>query len=169
MLDLTSWLSKHPGGDKAVHHMIGRDATDEMHAYHSLEAVRMFKYWKIGEINYYWENLLPPIQGAVYPYNKVNKESTLESKIDESSTDASDCELMSSASSSNSIDLSEAKSSLPKSKKETAGSYKGLGYPKGYVEPKVAQNISVIDLKNKDEIFPILTDQTIIDPQITRN
>lgn len=167
VLDLTSWLSKHPGGDKAVHHMIGRDATDEMHAYHSLEAVRMFKYWKIGEINYYWENLLPPIQGAVYPYNevKVNKESTLESKIDESS-DASDYELVSSASSSNSIDLSEAKSSLPKSKNETAGSYKGLGYPKGYVEPKVAQNISVIDLTNKDEIFPISADQTIIDPKL---
>lgn len=168
VLDLTSWLSKHPGGDKAVYHMIGRDATDEMHAYHSLEAVRMFKYWKIGEIDYYWENLLPPIQGAVYPYNevKVNKQSTLENKIDESSTDASDYELVSSESSSSSIDISEAKSSLPKSKKETDASYKGLGYPKGYVQPKVGQNISVIDLTNKDEIFPISTDQTVIDPKL---
>mmetsp|Transcript_5993 Transcript_5993/g.5919 ORF Transcript_5993/g.5919 Transcript_5993/m.5919 type:complete len:585 (-) Transcript_5993:302-2056(-) len=168
VLDLTSWLSKHPGGDKAVHHMIGRDATDEMHAYHSLEAVRTFKYWKIGEINYYWENLLPPIQGAVYPYNEIkpNNLSTLETRIDESSTDASDNELISSASSSNSIDLSETKLSSPQRKKETVGSYKGLGYPKGYVKPKVSQSVSVIDTNNKDTIFPISTDQTIIDPKI---
>lgn len=66
VLNLTSWIIKHPGGDKAVQHMIGRDATDEMNAYHSLESVATFKNWSIGKIDHPWQNLLPPIQGAIY-------------------------------------------------------------------------------------------------------
>ncbi|CAH2353360.1 delta 8-(E)-sphingolipid desaturase [[Candida] railenensis] len=66
VLDLTSWLSKHPGGDTAVHHMVGRDATDEMNAYHSIESISSFKNWKVGRIDYMWENMLPPIQGGKY-------------------------------------------------------------------------------------------------------
>lgn len=66
VLDLTSWLPKHPGGDTAVHHMVGRDATDEMNAYHSIESISSFKNWKVGRIDYMWENMLPPIQGGKY-------------------------------------------------------------------------------------------------------
>jgi delta8-fatty-acid desaturase len=28
-----AWLRYHPGGDKAIMHMVGRDATDEVTAY----------------------------------------------------------------------------------------------------------------------------------------
>jgi delta8-fatty-acid desaturase len=28
-----SWMPYHPGGDKAIQHMVGRDATDEVNAY----------------------------------------------------------------------------------------------------------------------------------------
>ena len=28
-----AWLRFHPGGDKAIMHMVGRDATDEVNAY----------------------------------------------------------------------------------------------------------------------------------------
>lgn len=28
-----AWLPLHPGGDKALKHMVGRDATDEVNAY----------------------------------------------------------------------------------------------------------------------------------------
>lgn len=28
-----AWLRYHPGGDKAIKHMVGRDATDEINAY----------------------------------------------------------------------------------------------------------------------------------------
>lgn len=31
VLRLDSWLNKHPGGKLAILHMVGRDATDEMH------------------------------------------------------------------------------------------------------------------------------------------
>ena len=30
-----AWLKYHPGGDKAILHMVGRDATDEVNAYES--------------------------------------------------------------------------------------------------------------------------------------
>ena len=33
VLRVDSWLKYHPGGDKAIMHMVGRDATDEVNAY----------------------------------------------------------------------------------------------------------------------------------------
>jgi len=33
VLKADAWLQYHPGGDKAIKHMIGRDATDEVNAY----------------------------------------------------------------------------------------------------------------------------------------
>lgn len=28
-----AWMKYHPGGDKAIRHMVGRDATDEVNAF----------------------------------------------------------------------------------------------------------------------------------------
>lgn len=33
VLRVDAWLKYHPGGDKAIMHMVGRDATDEINAY----------------------------------------------------------------------------------------------------------------------------------------
>jgi hypothetical protein len=33
VLKVDAWLPYHPGGDKAIRHMVGRDATDEVHRY----------------------------------------------------------------------------------------------------------------------------------------
>lgn len=33
VLKVDPWLKYHPGGDKAIMHMIGRDATDEVNGY----------------------------------------------------------------------------------------------------------------------------------------
>lgn len=33
VLKADAWLPYHPGGDKAIRHMIGRDATDEVQRY----------------------------------------------------------------------------------------------------------------------------------------
>jgi delta8-fatty-acid desaturase len=38
VLKVDPWLKYHPGGDKAIMHMIGRDATDEVNAYVKFEA-----------------------------------------------------------------------------------------------------------------------------------
>lgn len=32
VLKVDGWLKYHPGGDKAILHMVGRDATDEVNA-----------------------------------------------------------------------------------------------------------------------------------------
>ena len=33
ILKVDSWLRYHPGGEKTIMHMVGRDATDEVNAY----------------------------------------------------------------------------------------------------------------------------------------
>lgn len=33
VLKVDAWIPFHPGGDKAIKHMVGRDATDEINAY----------------------------------------------------------------------------------------------------------------------------------------
>ena len=33
VLKVDAWLPYHPGGDKAILHMVGKDATDEVNAY----------------------------------------------------------------------------------------------------------------------------------------
>lgn len=71
VLKLDKWIKYHPGGDKAIHHLIGRDATDEMNAYHSDETKKIFTRYKIGMIDYEWENMLPPIQGG--KFRKLNE------------------------------------------------------------------------------------------------
>ena len=39
VLKLDAWLKYHPGGDKAIMHMVGRDATDEVNAYEQHKCV----------------------------------------------------------------------------------------------------------------------------------
>jgi delta8-fatty-acid desaturase len=36
VLKLDTWLRYHPGGDKTILHLVGRDATDQIDAYFSL-------------------------------------------------------------------------------------------------------------------------------------
>lgn len=75
VLKLDNWIKFHPGGDKAIYHLIGRDATDEMNSYHSDETVASFRKFKIGIIDSEWINMLPPIQGGIF--------RTLDGKIGE--------------------------------------------------------------------------------------
>lgn len=40
VLKTDAWLKYHPGGDKAIAHMVGRDATDEVNAYVNISFCR---------------------------------------------------------------------------------------------------------------------------------
>ncbi|KAL3428235.1 fatty acid desaturase [Phlyctema vagabunda] len=60
------WILYHPGGEKAIQHMVGRDATDEVTALHSAEAKQQMNRYRIGRIQGRWTNFLPPIQGGKY-------------------------------------------------------------------------------------------------------
>ena len=89
VLRADAWLSYHPGGDKAILHMVGKDATDEVTAYvstlarptlpypmgiaanfprslHSSGAIDRMKRYRIGRIEGRWKNFLPPIQGGTF-------------------------------------------------------------------------------------------------------
>lgn len=87
VLRADAWLSYHPGGEKAVMHMVGRDATDEVnacvkfsttpskrkpltqicyHSLHSAEALKLMMSFQVGKIEGRWKNFLPPIQGGIY-------------------------------------------------------------------------------------------------------
>ncbi|KAL2816797.1 fatty acid desaturase-domain-containing protein [Aspergillus cavernicola] len=70
VLKVDSWIKFHPGGDKSIKHMVGRDATDEINALHSKEARQRMLAFQIGRIQGPWLNFLPPIQGGKFrPYD----------------------------------------------------------------------------------------------------
>lgn len=64
VLKVDAWLPYHPGGDKAMRHMIGRDATDEVTRFHSAQTLRLMDRYQIGRIEGRWDNFIPPIQGG---------------------------------------------------------------------------------------------------------
>lgn len=59
-----AWLPYHPGGDKAILHMVGRDGTDEIRALHSAETLAFMQRFVIGRVEGRWDSFTPPIQGG---------------------------------------------------------------------------------------------------------
>ncbi|KAH9837185.1 fatty acid desaturase-domain-containing protein [Rhodofomes roseus] len=62
-----SWLASHPGGVLAILHFVGRDATDEIHAFHSQETLRRMKGYVVGILETGdggWLPLVPPIMNG---------------------------------------------------------------------------------------------------------
>lgn len=83
VLKVDAWLRYHPGGDKAIMHMVGRDATDEVHALHSVEARQHMLKFQVGRIEGRWRNFLPPIQGGKFRTYSDAIEATGEDTEDE--------------------------------------------------------------------------------------
>lgn len=78
VLKADAWLPFHPGGEKAILHMVGRDGTDEIRALHSPEAQKRMQSYIIGRIEGRWTNFLPPIRGGVFrTYNGEDEEEDL--------------------------------------------------------------------------------------------
>lgn len=73
VLKLNAWLPRHPGGDKAILHMVGRDASDEIDVYHSDETLRTMKAFSVGEVGLPWTNLTPPIRRGDFSTAKLDK------------------------------------------------------------------------------------------------
>ncbi|OAA49530.1 Fatty acid/sphingolipid desaturase [Metarhizium rileyi] len=66
VLKVDPWLPYHPGGEKALLHMVGKDATDEIQALHSKDAQERMLRYRIGKIDGFWTNFRPPIQGGAF-------------------------------------------------------------------------------------------------------
>lgn len=87
-----AWLPYHPGGDKAILHMVGRDATNEVKAFHSLETQVSMRRYQIGIVETPWVDFVPPIQGGQFrakdeaPARNIAVHATVE---DDSDTDRS--------------------------------------------------------------------------------
>lgn len=75
---LDKWQHQHPGGILVIEHMLGRDATDEINAYHSAETLARMKAFSVGVTpsDTPWVNLSPPIQASPGP----NVEDVLKAK-----------------------------------------------------------------------------------------
>ncbi|KAE9401095.1 fatty acid/sphingolipid desaturase [Gymnopus androsaceus JB14] len=65
---MNHFLAVHPGGDLPVLHFVGRDATDEIEAYHPVEALARMKCFIIGTVDPVdwsessgWKPLVPPV------------------------------------------------------------------------------------------------------------
>lgn len=61
-----SWLSAHPGGALAILHFVGRDATDEIDAFHAEPTMeRKVKKYIVGKVKLskggLWQPLTPPV------------------------------------------------------------------------------------------------------------
>jgi len=59
-----NWLEEHPGGSIAILHFVGRDASDEIEAFHSDPALQRLLGHSIGQVEVGeegWDPLLPPI------------------------------------------------------------------------------------------------------------
>ncbi|KAI2675317.1 hypothetical protein CBS147355_6311 [Penicillium roqueforti] len=66
VLNVDPFIRYHPGGEKPIKHMVGRDATDEINALHSEEARKRMHSYQIGRIEGTWINFRPPIQGGTF-------------------------------------------------------------------------------------------------------
>ncbi|KAL4877747.1 fatty acid desaturase-domain-containing protein [Aspergillus karnatakaensis] len=66
VIKANGWIPYHPGGDKSILHMVGRDATDEVTALHSAETKQKMSRYRIGRIEGRWTNFIPPIQGGKF-------------------------------------------------------------------------------------------------------
>lgn len=59
-----SWLDAHPGGALAILHFVGRDATDEIDAYHSDKTRTLIERYSIGKVEFkdgVWKPFVPPV------------------------------------------------------------------------------------------------------------
>lgn len=88
ILKCDPWLPFHPGGDKAIKHMVGRDATDEVNALHSKEARRRMEAYQIGRYEGRWVNFVPPIQGGMFR-TKAEQNAAVERQEASSASDDS--------------------------------------------------------------------------------
>lgn len=63
----SSWLDAHPGGALALLHFVGRDATDEIQAYHLDDTLKLIARYSIGRVELNdsgWEPLVPPVMSG---------------------------------------------------------------------------------------------------------
>lgn len=81
VLKVDAWLPYHPGGDKAILHMVGRDATNEVKAFHAVETQQFMQKYRIGKIEGAWKDFVPPIQDGSFRTEEEQSSGSIESTL----------------------------------------------------------------------------------------
>lgn len=72
VLNVTNWAKHHPGGALALQHFVGRDAGDEIIAYHSEGTLARMSKFVVGRVELDdstgWRPLTPPIALGLRPH-----------------------------------------------------------------------------------------------------
>ena len=89
VLKVDAWLPYHPGGDKAILHMVGRDATNEIKAFHSQETQQLMQKYTIGKIEGQWTDFVPPIQGGKFRTEEEQEATSAEGGEQDTAQDSS--------------------------------------------------------------------------------
>jgi len=95
VLKTDAWLPYHPGGEKAILHMVGRNATDEVWAFHSRKTQQFMLKYQIGRVEGQWRDFVPPIQNGTFrskqeqAVNKQTHDDIQDGQHDDASEDQS--------------------------------------------------------------------------------
>ncbi|KAF2640375.1 fatty acid desaturas-like protein [Massarina eburnea CBS 473.64] len=171
VLKVDAWLAYHPGGDKAIKHMIGRDATDEVQRFHSAETLKLTERYQIGRIEGRWANFVPPIQGGRVrtpeELGNMSDEDYMESYSSEQES-ASTASASSSAGQSPLFDPADADASL---RKRSTGPRPPSASSVSSVELDEAPytNMSVLDARTQQELDFDKAKYPSLDPQTQDN
>jgi delta8-fatty-acid desaturase len=75
-----SWLDEHPGGSLAILHFVGRDASDEIDAYHCHQTIKRINKYVVGSVDtgeHGWDPFVPPVMtGWVWKHGQWFNEAT---------------------------------------------------------------------------------------------
>ncbi|KAK5158132.1 hypothetical protein LTR04_005288 [Oleoguttula sp. CCFEE 6159] len=165
VLKVDAWLRFHPGGDKAIMHMVGRDATDEVDALHSAGARQRMDLYQIGRIEGRWVNFLPPIQGGEYRPLMEN----VEDEGSESDTEQESSSLESSKEPSPVFEPVEHRASYfrlrksrdaPRFRDSSTSSISSVDLDDQYTKPK----LSHLDARTQQELDLDLAKYPALDP-----
>ncbi|KZF21855.1 putative fatty acid desaturase [Xylona heveae TC161] len=169
VLKCDAWLPYHPGGDIAIRHMIGRDATDEVNALHSPEARRQMNAYQIGRIEGRWENFVPPIQGGKFRkyVEGAEEEPEPEQECDNEQTSSSrDSSIPSSPlfepADQNNTRLRHRQSSKTSHRDPSVSSWSSLEEE----SPKPGPKMSHLDMRTQEQIELDLSKYPPLDPAV---
>ncbi|KAM7194601.1 hypothetical protein V8F33_007153 [Rhypophila sp. PSN 637] len=163
VLKTDAFLKYHPGGDKAMMHMVGRDATDEINGLHSAEARKMMERYRIGTIEGCWKNFVPPIQGGKFRPAAVGDDEAEDSN---NNTTASSSDSSSRSSSPPAVfDADEPKAGL-RARGSMAASVSSVSSTDEQHADKPFDGMAHLDALTKKEIMLDLDKYPSLEPEV---
>ncbi|KAF2853903.1 fatty acid desaturas-like protein [Plenodomus tracheiphilus IPT5] len=155
VLRVDAWMPYHPGGDKAMRHMVGRDATDEVTRFHSTQTLELMNRYQIGRIEGRWTNFLPPIQGGKFRTQEELDKISAEEYVGSYSSDRDSASSPSSAEQSpifEPVDRSASALRNRNAKKFSRSSSSSSISSVELVNRQTAPKMSVLDRRTQQEL-----------------